>query len=72
MISNQRGNCTSLVTRLPTFNGSKRGARSACHLKTTNVLFCDGHVKAMKVGTLNQTHLVGTANIRYLFTIQDD
>jgi prepilin-type N-terminal cleavage/methylation domain-containing protein/prepilin-type processing-associated H-X9-DG protein len=42
------------------------------HLQTTNVLFCDGHVKAMKLDTLAQTKFNGTNNVMSLFTIEDD
>lgn len=39
------------------------------HLETTNVLFCDGHVKALKIGELTKTNAAGT---RTIFTIEDD
>jgi prepilin-type N-terminal cleavage/methylation domain-containing protein/prepilin-type processing-associated H-X9-DG protein len=39
------------------------------HLETTNVLFCDGHVKAMKLDALTKTNAAGTMTI---FTCEDD
>jgi prepilin-type N-terminal cleavage/methylation domain-containing protein/prepilin-type processing-associated H-X9-DG protein len=48
------------------------------HLETTNVLFCDGHVKAYKLDALAQTkQLVDpkdgqTKNVMTIFTIEDD
>ncbi len=38
------------------------------HLSTTNVLYCDGHVKAQKLETLADKR----SNVMYLFTIEDD
>ena len=43
----------------------------ARHLDTTNVLFIDGHVKAVKVDFLNQRK-ASDANITKHFTIEDD
>ena len=42
------------------------------HLDTTNVLFCDGHVKAMKLDALTQTKTVNNAPVMTIFTIEDD
>ena len=48
------------------------------HLETTNVLYCDGHVKAQKLASLMQTRSVNdavdgaTKNVLWLFTIEDD
>ena len=42
------------------------------HLGTTNVLFCDGHVKAMKLETLAQTRTVGGVAVMPMFTIEED
>ncbi|MBC7807271.1 MAG: DUF1559 domain-containing protein [Akkermansiaceae bacterium] len=39
------------------------------HQGTTNILWCDGHAKAHKLEFLTKTN---TANVRYLFTIEDD
>ncbi len=41
----------------------------ARHFDFTNVLFCDGHVKAMKLEVLRRTNTAGTASA---FTIEDD
>ena len=43
----------------------------ARHLETTNVLWCDGHVKAMKIAALLDRR-PGTNKPEYLFTIEDD
>ncbi len=42
------------------------------HLDTTNVLFCDGHVKAMKLDALTKTKTIGSDQVMTLFTIEDD
>ncbi len=48
------------------------------HLETVNVLWCDGHVKAMKLSDLMQTKPVfcsptlGTKPVMTAFTIEDD
>ena len=42
------------------------------HLGTTNVLYCDGHVKAHKLDFLAQTKNIGGADVMTLFTIEDD
>ena len=48
------------------------------HLATTNVLFCDGHVKALKLDALAKTNAIvdpvdgATKNVMPLFTIEDD
>lgn len=47
---------------------AKGGGIAERHLQTTNVLFCDGHVKAMKLETLAQTK----NGVMSLFTIEDD
>jgi len=39
------------------------------HLNTTGVLFCDGHVKSMKLDVLARTN---TNNVMTAFTIEDD
>ncbi len=50
----------------------------ARHLETTNVLFCDGHVKALKPDALAKTKTLidpldaTTKNVMTLFTIEDD
>ena len=43
------------------------------HLDTTSLLFCDGHVKSMKLTSLMKASTTGvTAGAYSLFTIQDD
>lgn len=42
------------------------------HLETTNVLFCDGHVKSMKLDALAKTKTVGADSVMTIFTIEDD
>ncbi len=42
------------------------------HSDVCNVVFCDGHVKAMTQGALLQTHSVSGVAVKYLFTIQED
>ena len=49
---------------------SNSGGPLARHLETTNVLYCDGHVKSVKLDYLNTR--VGSTNILKYFTIQDD
>ena len=49
------------------------GRLIARHLETTNVLWIDGHVKAMKVDALAVRRTAGTSNnVTYLFSRQDD
>jgi prepilin-type processing-associated H-X9-DG protein len=42
------------------------------HLGTANILFCDGHAKALNAGQLTETHTVGTTKVQYLWTIEED
>ena len=63
---------TSLDSALTGDLQTSNAANVYLHLNTTNVLFADGHAKALNQGNLTETHLVGTANIAYLFTTQDD
>lgn len=42
------------------------------HLETTNVLYCDGHVKAMKLESLTKKTDVNGAQVMTQFTIEDD
>ena len=42
------------------------------HLDTTNVLWCDGHVKASKLQNIAATKTVGTDQVMTLWTIEDD
>jgi prepilin-type N-terminal cleavage/methylation domain-containing protein/prepilin-type processing-associated H-X9-DG protein len=61
------------VTSLSSLDTSKSppqlGNVVARHLETTNVLFCDGHVKAMNLQTLSAKSVAG--NFKY-FTTSDD
>lgn len=41
----------------------------AWHLETSNVLFCDGHVKALKISEIAHKN---ASNVHTLFTVQDD
>lgn len=51
--------------------GGHEGAISARHLDTANILFCDGHVKAMKLDALNERSAANNTVLKY-FTITDD
>ena len=62
-------NGTTLDSALTASPGN---GRAYLHLDTCNVLFADGHVKAMNQGALTATHSVGASNIAYLFTVQED
>ena len=42
------------------------------HLDTTGTLFCDGHVKALKLDALAATKVIGADRVMTLFTIEDD
>lgn len=60
-------------------NGATAGSSGKIterHLQTTNVLYCDGHVKAVKLDALNATKNITansvTARILTALTIQDD
>jgi prepilin-type N-terminal cleavage/methylation domain-containing protein/prepilin-type processing-associated H-X9-DG protein len=63
---------------VPDFNATPRSWHFAKerHLETMNVLFCDGHVKAMKLSDLAATHQVtsgsNTYTIYYRLTIEQD
>lgn len=78
-------NCRSFVMLVP--DGSLNGAQTptsylrdgtigqelmAWHLDTTNVLFADGHVKAMLPDTLSESKTIGGKKIYPYFTIEDD
>ena len=58
----------------PTIPGGTRQLDkiSERHLGTANVLFCDGHVKALNLNALAQTHAVPGGAVEFLFTIEDD
>ena len=42
------------------------------HLGTANTLFCDGHVKALNLNALAQTHATPGGGVLPLFTVEDD
>ena len=48
------------------------GGPVARHLGTTGVLYCDGHVKSMKLSALAATKTIGADTILPAFTIEDD
>ena len=50
--------------------GANVGIRER-HLETTNVLWCDGHVKSVKLDTLVKPSTNPAGRLKY-FTIQDD
>ncbi len=50
---------------------AQNGGAVARHLETTNVLWCDGHVKSVKLDFLNQRSASNSAVLKY-FTIEDD
>ncbi|HEX8463787.1 MAG TPA: DUF1559 domain-containing protein [Abditibacterium sp.] len=64
----------------PITNSSPRQLQNIVerHLETTDVLFCDGHVKAMKLDALAATKTLvdpadgQTKNVMTLFTVEDD
>ena len=63
---------------LTIFNGSPREFGNTDeriverHLDTTNVLYTDGHVKAVKLDALAKTTNIGGQNIHTAFTVEDD
>lgn len=64
-------NMTISTTDPRTLAGGDLGAVVERHLQTANVLFCDGHVKAVKLDYLNQ-RAAADANVLKYFTIADD
>jgi len=79
---NTSGNCPGFflsaedpVVRpsVPDLPGNAGGSIYARHLETTNVLFCDGHVKALKLDAIAATAKPrGPFNIWMMLTIADD
>ena len=53
-------------------NAAAGGGLAERHLQTANTLFCDGHVKALNLNSLAQTHATPDGPVMYLFTIEDD
>jgi prepilin-type N-terminal cleavage/methylation domain-containing protein/prepilin-type processing-associated H-X9-DG protein len=64
------GTCPNYVatSRPARLNGATNGGGSARHLETANVLYCDGHVKAMKLANLAQQ----TGGVATAWTVEDD
>ena len=58
----------------PTIPGGTRQLDkiSERHLGTANTLFCDGHVKALNLNALRETHASASGDVAFLFTIEDD
>lgn len=56
------------------YNGTSGNIQEllAVHLDTSNILYFDGHVKAVTLESLAATHVVGTNPVMYQFTIEDD
>ena len=42
------------------------------HLETAPILYCDGHVKAVKLDALNQRKTIASQSIATAFTVEDD
>lgn len=67
-----------LSADLTATDGSARSTHVYRHAGLTNVLMCDGHVKAMKQAQLVQTHDVpnldgnGTTPVSFMFTVETD
>lgn len=59
---------STVEPRYLSVDGANNGI-SEPHLGTTNVLYCDGHVKAQKLDALVKTNSAGTLSA---FTIEDD
>ncbi|MDQ2687639.1 MAG: DUF1559 domain-containing protein [Armatimonadota bacterium] len=48
------------------------GAVVARHTEFANIVWCDGHAKALRLDTLAQTHIVNGKPIMFYFTMEDD
>lgn len=54
-------------------NRRNNGAILGRHMKLSNVVWCDGHAKAMRLESLGETHTVaGFTNVMHRFTIEED
>jgi prepilin-type N-terminal cleavage/methylation domain-containing protein/prepilin-type processing-associated H-X9-DG protein len=54
-------------------NRRNNGAILGRHMRMANVVWCDGHAKAMTLGALGETHAVaGWGNVMHNFTIEED
>jgi prepilin-type processing-associated H-X9-DG protein len=60
---------TPSIHAAPVAYNTDQGAVMARHLETTNVLFCDGHVKAMKLNALLEK--ASTGQLRYWTRMED-
>jgi prepilin-type processing-associated H-X9-DG protein len=56
------------------YNGSAGNSEQllAVHLDTSNLLYFDGHVKAVSLASLAATHMVNGQPVMYQFTVEDD
>ena len=57
------------ITNAPTGGFKVLNRIAARHLDTTNILWCDGHVKSMRLDALTKTNAAGYMS---LFTVEDD
>ena len=50
------------------------GAILGRHMKTANVIWCDGHAKATRLGTLGETHVSpdGKKTYMFRFSVEED
>jgi prepilin-type processing-associated H-X9-DG protein len=65
------GSSPTIIAGPPKSMAGDEGRLIERHLDTTNILFCDGHVKSVKVDFLNQRS-ASNANFMKYFTITDD
>lgn len=63
---------TITTTEPKTYSGPGGSPPIERHLNTTNVLFVDGHVKAMRLDALSKPRSAADANAMSYFTIADD
>jgi prepilin-type processing-associated H-X9-DG protein len=42
------------------------------HTNTANILFCDGHAKALQPERIIETHPAGSRRVCFLWTIEED
>ncbi len=62
----------SVTNGMPGIVGENATGSAARHLETSNVLYMDGHVKAMRLDNLAAMKTVGANSIATAFTIEDD
>ncbi len=53
-------------------NRNNNGAILGRHMKFTNVVWCDGHAKAMRLEQLGETHTKNGFTYMYKFTNEED